>query len=558
MRLICSLVFGCLLGLAVSAQETLRPEQLTPGMKGYGLSVFQGTKPERFEVEIVGVLKNSFPKQDMILIKMNGANLEKHKVIAGMSGSPIYIDGKLIGALAYGWTFENDPLAGVTPIHNMLAEIDRKAEPGAPVPVARSTSEAAPRPLLTPLALSGFSPRIIEQMAGEFASLGLLPVAGGGASGSGRHADAEFEPGGSIGVQLIRGDLDATAVGTVSYVDKKRGRILAFGHPFFQAGLIEAPASVAEVHVVMSSLQRSFKMASPLNEIGALVGDWQSCIVADTNVRAKMLPVTVRVANLGTGHRETYNMEVIENPVYTPRLVLSAVASVLEVASASSQETTLKMDLAATLADRTIRVTNTYYNSSGTLINPGAFLPLQQIFITPFGQPKVKRIEINVTATLARQTADIKRAYFDKSQVERGEKALLHVVLKPFGQPELTKIIPITVPAATDMMRELMIIVMGGNSAPPDVAAPDNLDDHLNAIEKRRAATELVALLPSAGQGLQYRGRLLKNLPPSALGVLGDDAGRDAIGAADMQQLAVPTDWVLSGTAFARVPIRQE
>jgi hypothetical protein len=122
------------------AADTLRPEQLKPGMKGYGLSVFKGTKPERFGVEVVGVLKNALPRQDMILIRMSGADLEKHKVIAGMSGSPVYIDDKLIGALAYGWTFENEPLAGVTPIHNMMAQLKRSNEPPSPVTTSISLS----------------------------------------------------------------------------------------------------------------------------------------------------------------------------------------------------------------------------------------------------------------------------------------------------------------------------------------------------------------------------------------------------------------------------------
>jgi hypothetical protein len=128
-----------LFATASSAVETLRPEQLRSGMKGYGLSVFKGTEPERFEVEILGVLENAFPKQDLILIRMSGANLEQHKVIAGMSGSPIYVEDKLIGALAYGWSFENEPLAGVTPIHNMLAEIQR------PAPGRRRTTPARGR-----------------------------------------------------------------------------------------------------------------------------------------------------------------------------------------------------------------------------------------------------------------------------------------------------------------------------------------------------------------------------------------------------------------------------
>jgi hypothetical protein len=556
MRAIRLFILGSLVAFAAAAQETLRPEQLTPGMKGYGLSVFRGTKPERFEVEIVGVLKNSFPKQDMILIKMSGANLERHKVIAGMSGSPIYIDGKLIGALAYGWTFENDPLAGVTPIHNMLAEIDRQAEPGTPV--ARAASEAAPQPLLTPLSLGGFGARVIAQMTDEFRPFGLLPVAGGGAGGLLKKSEADFEPGGAIGVQLIRGDLDATAVGTVSYVDKKRHRVLAFGHPFFQAGLISAPAVHAEVHIVMSSLMRSFKMASPISECGAMVGDWQSCIVADTTATARMIPVAAHVVNRGTGHDQKYAVEVLDHPTLTPRLIINALAEVIDAASASSQDTTLQVNLTAELADRTITLTNTFFNPSGSLFNPGAVTPIAQLFASPFGRPQVKRVSLDVSATLDRRTADIKRAYFEKSQVERGEKAKLNVVLKPFGQPEVTKTISIAVPAATDMQRELVVAITTGASAPPDVAVPDNLNDYLNAIQKVRRSTDLVAVVQSTSQGLQYRGKLLKNLPPSVLGVLGDENPFGPLGAADVQQLVTPTDWVLSGTAVARVPIRQE
>jgi len=558
MRVFRLLTLICLVALAASAQETLRPEQLTPGMKGYGLSVFRGTKPERFEVEILGVLKNSFPKQDMILIKMSGANLEHHKVIAGMSGSPIYIEGKLIGALAYGWFFENDPLAGVTPIHNMLAEIDRKAQPGPPAPVARTASESAPQPLLTPLSLSGFSSRVIERMTEEFRPYGLLPVAGGGTGGALKRAETDFEPGGAIGVQLLRGDLDATAVGTVSYVDKQRHRILAFGHPFLQAGLISAPAVRAEVHVVMSSVQRSFKMASPVSECGAMVGDWQSCIVADTTATARMIPVTARVVNRGTGHDQKYSLEVIDHPVLMSRLILNSLSEVVEAASGSSQDTMLQVNLIAELSDRTITLTNTFFNSSGGLFNFGAVSPIARLFSSPFGRPRVKRIEFAVEAMLDRRTADIKRAYFEKAQVERGEKAKLHVVFKPFGKPEVTKTILIAVPASTDMQRELAVVVTTGNSAPPDVATPDNLNDWLNAIQKFRRSTDLVAVIQSASQGLQYRGKLLKNLPPSVLGVLGDENPFGAFGAADMQQLVTPTDWVLSGTAVARVPIRQE
>jgi hypothetical protein len=567
------------------AVDTLRPEQLSPGMKGYGLSVFKGTKPERFEVEIIGVLRNALPKQDMILIRLSGADLEKHKVIAGMSGSPIYIDGKLIGALAYGWTFENDPLAGVTPIHNMMAEMKRPivgpSTINASVSLGRTSSMSAPfalpgtfaqavddpgtpRPLLTPLSLGGFSSRVLERFASKFSGLGMMPITAGGAgAGILPHRSGDMEPGGSIGVQLMRGDMSATAVGTATYVDKNR--ILAFGHPFFQGGSVQAPAVLAEVHTIMSSLERSFKMASPIAEIGSMVGDWQSCIVADSKVQAQMIPISIDAANHDMGQSEHYDVEVMNNQTFTPQLVLMAIAQAVGAASGSSQDTTVRISVEAELApmksgglSQTIAVTNTFFNAGGGIMNMDGVMPLLAMFNTPFGSPTVKRVDVKVDAVLTRQTADIKRVYFDKSEVQRGETVSLKIVLKPFGQPEITRTIPIAVPTATDSLRYLVVTVVAGESAPPDVAPPDSLDDFLDFIQKGHRNTDLVALLPTHGQGMQYHGKLLKRLPPSAVGILDDSSTGDVAAAADISQLVEPTDWVLSGQATVRVPIKQE
>jgi hypothetical protein len=567
------------------AADTLRPEQLSPGMKGYGLSVFKGTKPERFEVEIIGVLRNALPKQDMILIRLSGADLEKHKVIAGMSGSPIYIDGKLIGALAYGWTFENDPLAGVTPIHNMMAEMKRPvAGPStinASVSLGHTSSMSSPfilpgmfaqaandsgtpRPLLTPLSLGGFSSGVLERFASKFAGLGMMPITAGGAgAGALPHRSGDMEPGGSIGVQLMRGDMSATAVGTATYVDNNR--ILAFGHPFFQGGSVQAPAVLAEVHTIMSSLERSFKMASPIAEIGSMVGDWQSCIVADAKVQAQMIPISIDAANRDMGQAEHYDVEVMNNQAFTPQLVLMAIAQAVAAASGSSQDTTVRISVGAELAPvksggllQTIAVTNTFFNAAGGIMNMEGLMPLLAMFNTPFGSPTVKRVDVKVDAVLTRQTADIKRAYFDKSEVQRGETASLKIVLKPFGQPEVTKTIPIEVPAAADSLRYLVVTVVAGDGAPPDVAPPESLDDFLNFIQRGHHNTDLVALLPTHSPGMQYHGKLLKKLPSSAIGILEDSSTGDVDAAADISQLVEPTDWVLSGQATVRVPIRQE
>jgi hypothetical protein len=583
-----SLFLLCLLGVLrpALAIDTLRPEQLQPGMKGYGLSVFQGTKPERFEVEIIGVLKNAMPKQDMILIRLSGADLEKHKVIAGMSGSPIYINDKLIGALAYGWTFENEPLAGVTPIHNMMEQLTRPFVPPSTIttsvslgrpsstppmfappnaPFSRDAGDFdAPHPLLAPLSLGGFSPRVIERFGSRFAGFGMMPVVAGGAGSEALpRRSGDIEPGGSIGVQLMRGDLNMTAVGTATYVEKNR--ILAFGHPFFGGGSVQAPAVLAEVHTIMSSMERSFKLATPIAEIGAMVGDWQSCIVADTKTQARMIPLTIDAINHDTGQAEHYDVEIMDNQTFTAQLVVAGVAQAVSAASGSSQDTTAQISVSAELgptkaggSPRTVAVTDTFFSAGGGFLDMEGFMPLVAMINTPYGSPTVKRLAVKVDAALRRQTAEIRRAYFDKSEVERGETVPLTIVLKPFGQPEITKTIPIPVPAATDSMHSLAVTIVSGDAAPTDAASPDSLDDYLDVIQKGHHNTDLVALMPTSSQGMQYRGKLLKKLPPSAVGILEDSSTGDMTPAADLQQLVEPTDWVLSGQATVRVPIRQE
>lgn len=565
--------------------EYLRPDQLQSGMKGHGLSVFKGTKPERFEVEIVGVLKNTFPKQDMILIRMSGANLEKHKVIAGMSGSPIYINGKLIGALAYGWTFENEPLAGVTPIHNMLAELNRSpSQANAPGQASfsfhRSTTQtasaaadganlSAPQPLLTPLSLGGFSPRVIQRMTDDFAPFGLLPVAAGGVSGAASTGPAGalnapvYAPGSAIGVAMIRGDFNAVAVGTVTHVEGDR--VLAFGHPFFGGGFTRAPAMVADVQTVMSSMARSFKMAVGSRELGAMVGDWQSCIVADTSARAEMLPVAIDVINRSTGHKEHYDVEVMRNPMLTARLALVAILQAVNVASAASDATTVSVALDVEMAGdrpgqprRVVRLSDTAFNPTGDLVSPRPLAGMVQLFNTPFGNPTIERVRATVDAVQERRTAEIKRAYFTDTELTAGKVAPLTVVLKPFGQGEVRRVIDVMVPKLPAQANMMTVTVMDGASAPPDAAPPDNLDDFVNIIGQQRRSTDLVALVPTRLQGLQYRGQTLRNLPASVRDVLNDQGANDVNPAADVQHLVLPTEWVLSGKVTVRIPVKEE
>lgn len=553
----------------------LRPEELRPGMRGYGLSVFRGTAPERFEVEILGVLPNAFPKQDLILIRMSGADLEKHKVIAGMSGSPIYIEDKLVGALGYGWAFENEPMAGVTPIHNMLADLQRPPPPPGLAPraalwpsrlpdsqvgtvpgvVSRRSALESPRPLLTPLACAGFHPQTVQPWSDWLEQLGFWPVTAGGVGGN-VNADANkparLVPGGAVGVQLVRGDLNATAIGTVTHVEGER--VLAFGHPFLQMGQLVAPAVHAEVHAIMSSVARSFKLASAREPVGAMVGDWLSCIVVDTAVTAPVVPVALRAVNQTTGLEETYRLEVVQHPLLTPSLLQMAMTEVVRAASPTTGDAMVRVQMTVQTKQRPVELENTFHQwpvgMAGQL-----WQRLVALFQSPFGDPELRAVTATVEIRHERRTAEIKGAYFRRAEVERGGVAELVVMLLPFGGSEMTVAVPIEVPAY-ESQRTLVVSVLPGGQAPADVAPPETLRDYLTALEKQHRNTDLVVLVRRTGQGLRYRGRLLKSLPPSAWMLLDDASTTGISGATDVEQIVVPTDWVLTGRAVARVPIR--
>lgn len=323
-----------------SARELLPLSAVRPGMTGHGLTVFSGTRPERFSVRVIGVLRQFQPQLDIILIQSDDERLKHSGIAAGMSGSPIYLEGKLAGALAYGWSFAKDPIAGVTPIEHIVRELRRPtraaqspqsrielwehsttAQPGvdqalrhALLPDLRSRRDgqvlhgvlpaiagadggsAGSRllPVALPLSVAGLGPRAIEDLRALLGPLGLVPLqATGGGAAAQPTTDEGFVEGGAIAVQLARGDVSMTGTGTVTYIEGSR--VAAFGHPMLGVGEVHMPVATAEVLTFLASQSMSFKMSMPRVEQGALLQDRPSCIVADTRERAPVLPLDVRV-----------------------------------------------------------------------------------------------------------------------------------------------------------------------------------------------------------------------------------------------------------------------
>lgn len=370
----------------------LHQDRLRRGMKGYGLTIFAGTKVARFDAEIISVVKNWGPQQDVILVKLAGHGLEKSGIIAGMSGSPIYMkdprDGtfKIIGAIAYGWSFQNEPLCGIQPITQMLAvgatfrklqgAETRPASAKRPVdkptitaadrptkPAGGSARGKAPReylavvlnprkidftslvlpkrralpaseraadgphlvPLATPLMVSGASRRSMADLRKLLRPMGLTPVQSGGAGSADAKAaaNARLETGGGISVGIVRGDADWYAVGTVT--DRVGDWVLALGHSFDAVGDLDLPIGPAYIHTIVSNQQSSFKLSSSLGITGALERDEYAGVTGRVGKKAPMIPMTVTVDWKKDGRKQTFRYELCRHRVYTavlPRFLL--------------------------------------------------------------------------------------------------------------------------------------------------------------------------------------------------------------------------------------------
>jgi outer membrane protein assembly factor BamB len=328
--------------------------QLKPGMRGYGLTVFKGTKIERFEVEVVGVLDNALYGYPLVMIMMRGGPITERgaMVIAGMSGSPIFIEGKILGALAYGFGFPKEPVALVTPLEAMLTNLHPRAESQLadlrsghmirkPVRIAgvryagvyigheqpTTPNVAWARPLMTPIMVSGVSPRTMKYLEAMLQRHGFTPLMAP-SGGTAKQVPVRFEPGAAVATPLATGDIDLSAIGTLTY--RKGDYVLAFGHPFFGAGAVEMPMHAAEIVDVFSSYAVSFKLGNRAQPLGAIYYDGAFAIAGRMGQRAKMIPMTARITNPARAVQREFTCEVFNHPMFTGQIALTAALEFLD------------------------------------------------------------------------------------------------------------------------------------------------------------------------------------------------------------------------------------
>jgi hypothetical protein len=566
------LVFSIAPRLYAQTSQLMSINDVRPGMRGYGKTVFQGTKIEQFDAEILGVLKNFAPKQDMILARLSGGPLEHTGVIAGMSGSPVYIDGKIIGAVAFAFPFAKDPIAGIQPIHQMLDLLDlkpgvvqqaggrasgtlpsespasfvmgqlQKLAQGRPIHelllpqsmTANATQNTGASPSLmriqTPLLVSGVSQAALQQFAPFFSAFGFIPVqAGGAGSAAGLPAaSAKLEPGSSVNVELIRGDLSWSANGTVTYVDGNK--VYAFGHPNLQAGPTDVPMSAGYVISLLPNIQNSFKMAVPLEVVGAFRQDRSTGIGGLIGERSKMIPVNVKLTTAGNTVNQ-YSFEVADDRFLTPALMNFSVFSSITASERSLGELTLSVNGRIQLKDHdAINIGNVFSadNNGALMASSAAVSPVQYLLASGYDGVVIEKVDLEIKSVDRKTNAALDRITVDKSEVAPGDTVMLTAFLRQSNGAMVVERYPVLIPTGLPAGAVQLLVGDGTTVTSAELrrgpsSVPNGLQQVINELNKLRKNDRLYVKILNSDPGVMIGGEELPSVPPSLAAIINTD-----------------------------------
>ncbi len=541
------------------------------GMTGYGLTTFAGTKPERWTFEVVSVVRNMLPKQDIILFKSDDPKLALSGVFRGMSGSPMFIDDKMVCAASYAWPFNRITFGGCTPIEYMKKEGDafRRRAPvttgagGVKIvqPTAASMedwrrispkgdladslsnlgsrhkswllSSPLPPPVIktaqhdgqtmtaaVPLAISGFSAPAYNMLGQLFNDSTLTPVrAGGTGVAASEDAPKAFVPGGAIGLPLIRGDMAAAASGTVTFIDGTK--VLAFGHPMFGNGEWYMPVTTAYVHTVVTSMQSAFHMTSPMTEMGALVQDRQAAIMADTTLRSKMIPIDISVVTTH-GKQSTkgdFHVDILDNKFLTAPVAGAAVMNAIGYYLPDKEDVTARIDSTVRISGdpNPIKFVDYVYANDGASSVMGSVRGLRvlvPLINNPYAPVKIESIDVKVDLRYEINYGELKEIRVPGTELGVGRN-LVEVRLTTYDGKDIIEQVPVDVPA--NLAGSIVQLeITAGDSAKLDAAPPVDLPSLVAAVRKLLPGNVWASTLYPADEGVSLDGKLVRDLPATA------------------------------------------
>jgi hypothetical protein len=583
-----------LLSVALSAQstdplETISLDQIHAGMRGVAYTVFQGVKPEPMDVEVLGVMKNvNGPKGDVILVRLHGARVEYTGVVAGMSGSPVYLDGKLAGAIAFRiGEFSKEPIAGVTPIAEMLEinALDHSpASEAAPVQStapAASTRTASPaaasplkgegysnylRPIDTPLVFNGFSEEAMRRFGPQFASAGIVPVMGAGSVSNNKQPEP-LEPGSAVSAILVRGDMDIAATCTVTYVDPRR--LLACGHPLLQFGMVDLPMSKAEVLATVPSALNAFKIVNTTEAAGSFVQDRHTGIMGLFDKQPDMIPVTLTIHS-GTVTKD-FHYEILNNPRLSPVAMMATVFNALHGVNEYGEEITYRLNGAISVKGYPeVQLQNMFAPADGG--QPAAALAalslgdrFGRIYENPYDAPDIKGVRLDFDLVKERRWARLEAARTDMTEARPGDDIVVETVLRPYRGERMVKQIPIHIPTSASK-GPLRILVSDGETldrmrhAMPVFGRKLGLAATIAVLNKEHANNRVYVSLLEADPEAMVADKVMPTLPLSIMNVMEGMRGTQemvVLGESSVNEASTPPlDYAVAGGQLLTLTIR--
>ncbi len=571
---------------APAAHTQIMPlDEVRPGMKGVGYTVFQGTKPESMGVEVLGILRNlNGPRSSLILVRLFGEKAEYTGVVAGMSGSPVYINGRLLGAIAYRiGSFTKEPIAGVTPIAEMLEinEFDKSVPPPLVTGAGRGATEktSSPgsednsefqnyaqylRPIEAPFVFTGFNESAVKQFAGKFSAVGIVPVMGVGASSSELQPEPVV-PGSAVSAILVRGDMDVAATCTVTYMDNDH--LLACGHPLLQYGQVEMPMTKATVVATLASPLNSFKIINTTEPFGAFVQDRHAGILARFDRQPKMVPVTLTIH--GAGASREYHYEVLNNPRLTPLMMMATVFNALQGMNQYGEETTYRMSGRIQVNGYPdVRLTNMFspLENQPTALTVALMMGehFSRIFDNPFEMPNIQGLSLEFDLERERHSAVLESARTDVTEARPGDEITVEAVLRPYrGERVVQKIkvrIPTSVPKGT-----LRILVSDAETLDRarrlNPALSQRLDLHstIAALNKEHLNDHVYVSLLEANPQATVEDKVMPAVPLSVMNVMdGMRATQEmtVLGESAVNESSTAVGYVVSGSLVISITVK--
>jgi hypothetical protein len=589
--------------------QQMSPSEIRPGMVGVGRTVFEGTRVDEFRVKIIGVIENVIgTHRNLILARLEGGPLANTGVIAGMSGSPVYIDGRLIGAVSYALgAFSKEPIAGITPIEEMtdatgLAETRPRTArmqlepPFTPEnlttafrralnwnhPFAERPGDAQfvgvasvagisgdrlgtlLRPIATPLVLSGFEPEVADLLGAAFRDQGFIPT-GGSASGTAAGEmpfDGPLKPGDAVGVNFLTGDLSMGATGTVTHIDKDR--VYAFGHPMYNLGPTAFPMTRAYVYTVLPSLASSLKLSSTSDIIGTFLQDRATAIAGRLGPGPRMIPISLTL-DAQRGAKHTFHFSVVDDQLFTPLMTYAAILETIGSYERQNGAATYTVHGKARIKNYDDINYDNIFSGDQAAMGAASYMvaPITYLVGNDYEKVDLQGLDFTIDSAEEPRTATLQRVWIDDTRPRAGRTVPLKIALRTFRGEEVVKTLAVQIPA--NASGTLSLLVSDGTRLAQSELRESRLPQQqrsvpqlIRTLNKGRRNNTLYVKLLGSDAGAVVNGEALSSLPPSVLAVLEADRNGgsfNSLQTATLGEWEVGTEQAVSGSRTLTFPV---